>query len=210
MVIDEQVLDGFEVILNNLNNIWKKCLDDFCLCDLDNDKCISISTGLRRQKGEFLPLSINTIKTWFSRSLVHPLWEFIQSFNGFYASASIEKFTKPIQKNFLYVHNAFKAFLSTSLSHFDGLHPIKIGEAINKIIDYTYTSKKGLSLLEDVYLKRMDRFRAVEIKNPDVYKNERLFFLNLFTEIRNSYQRTYDKGVGNAFIAQISARLGLS
>lgn len=199
MVINDCVLDGFEVILNNLNNIWKKCLDDFSLRDLDNNKAIALNLGGRFDKEDnLIELSSNTVNSWFTRSNIHPLWRAIASFNGHYANDVIETFTKPFTNNFLYVHNAFKAFLSTSLAHYGSLYPSIIEDAMTKIRDYTF-KKHDKTVLEDVYSKHLDRFKKLEITYPDdeihcLTRHE--VVNNLLYTIENTYNALHDDGVG--------------
>ena len=83
MVINGQVLDGFEIILNNLNNLWGRCLDDFSLRNLSDQSTTEIMLGFKTQKnGDQKILTANGVRTRFDRSEVHPLWKVIETFNG--------------------------------------------------------------------------------------------------------------------------------
>ncbi len=195
MVINDQVLDGFEVILNNLNNIWGRCLDDFSMRDLDNKKCIDISVGFVENKdtGVYEPLSLETVRTWFKRSNLHPLWLTISTFNGHAKTDTVEIFRAPFTDNFLYVHNAFKAFLSTTLSHYGNILPSTIEDAMNSIEDYTQR-KHELTVIQDVYSKRLDRFNKLEKITKDdekLYQNKHQFVNRVFDHIEHSYDEMY-------------------
>lgn len=194
MVIDGAILDGFEVILNNLNNLWGRCLQDFSLIDLNDKQAIDIMLGFTTLKdGSKKILPLETIRTWFKRAELHPLWEAIQTFNGHYQTNKIDTFVKPFTKDFIYVHNAFKAFLSTTLSHYGDIHPAIIEEAMKKVEEYTF-DKHERTVIQDVYSKRLDRFNKLEIKNPDdedLYMNKHHFVNRVFDHIEQSYDGMY-------------------
>lgn len=191
MVINDEVLDGFEVILNNLNNIWGRCLDDFSLRDLDDDKTIQIMLGKNFKTSDCL--SFETVKTWFRRSEVHPLWDTIKTFNGHVKTDVIETFKKPFTTDFLYVHNAFKAFLSTTLSHYGDILPSTICDAMNKVEEYTQ-NKHDLTVVQDIYSKRLDRFNRLEKLGKDdeiLYQQKHTFVNRVFDHIEQSYDHMY-------------------
>jgi len=199
MVIDGQVLDGFEIILNNLNNLWGRCLQDFSLIDLTDKQAIDIMLGFTISKdGTKKVIPLETIRTWFKRSEVHPLWKVIETFNGHYKTNAIDTYVKPFTTDFIYVHNAFKAFLSTSLSHYGNLRPCTIEDAMNKIKEYTET-KHDSTVLEDVYSKRLDRFNRFEVKDLDdekMQQNKHYFVNRVFDTIDQTYNALHDEGVG--------------
>ena len=198
MVINNQILDGFEVILNNINNLWCRCLEDFSLRDLDDKKASCVLFGFKLNNeniAEYIP--VETIRTWFKRSNVHPLWQVIESFNGHYQTDIIETFTKPFTTDFIYVHNAFKAFISTTLSHYGDLRPCTIEEAMQHVRDYTF-EKHEKTILEDVYSKRIDRFNRLIIKDSDerIYKDKHYFVNRVFNTIEENWCTIYDDSVG--------------
>jgi len=195
MVIDGRVLDGFEVILNNLNNIWGRCLEDFNLRDLSDHSATEIMFGRKILKdGSTIPLEIEAIRQRFKRSSLHPLWQTIETFNGHFKTNVIEKFTKPFNTDFLYVHNAFKAFLSTTLSHYGNILPSTINDAMNRIEDYTQT-KHELTVIQDVYSKRLDRFNKFEkttLDDEELYQNKYQFVNRVFDHIEQSFDLMYN------------------
>lgn len=199
MVIDGQVLDGFEIILNNLNNLWGRCLDDFSLRDLSDQDTTEIMLGFKTLKnGDQKILTFDAVRQRFLRSEVHPLWKVIETFNGHFKTDTIETFVKPFTTDFIYVHNAFKAFLSTSLSHYGNLRPRTIEDAMNKIKEYTET-KHDSTVLEDVYSKRLDRFNRFEVKDLDdekMQQNKHYFVNRVFDTIDQTYNALHDEGVG--------------
>ena len=166
---------------------------------MDNEKAIALNLGGKFDKeGNLTNISHNTINSWFTRSNPHPLWSFISSFNGHYSNNIVETFTKPFTNNFLYVHNAFKAFLSTTLSHYGSLYPSTVEDAMNRVRDYTF-QKHEKTVLEDVYSKKLDRFRKLEIKYPEDEKNyltRHEVVNNLLYTIEQSYNALHDDGVG--------------
>ena len=201
--IDGQIMDGFEIILNNLNNIWGKMLNDFCLCDLTDKEAMEIMLGYKIAKnGDLLPLSLEGVRKRFSRSDTHPLWELIKDFNGHHTNKGIETFTKPFTNDFIYVHNAFKAFLSTSLSHFGCLRPDTIIEAILQVEQYT-KSKHDKTVLEDVLSKKLDRFNKLIIQD-NVYENlekDKEYFMRCLVNIvDDTYLEVYERGLDEGFI----------
>lgn len=213
MVIDGQVLDGFEIILNNLNNLWGRCLEDFSLRDMSDKDTTEIMLGFKTLKnGQKKILEFDAVRQRFTRSDVHPLWKVIETFNGHFKTDKIDTFVKPFTKDFLYVHNAFKAFLSTSLSHFGDLLPSTIEEAIHKVGEYTL-KKHEKTVLEDVYSKRLDRFNKLEIYNPDdekLYTDKHKFVNRVFVTIERSYYDIHGHGVdlNGYFIDKFAGYLG--
>ncbi|MBN1839482.1 MAG: hypothetical protein JW802_05500 [Campylobacterales bacterium] len=194
MVINDEVLDGFEVILNNLNNIWGRCLDDFSLRDLDDKSTLEIMLGYKILKdGSTLPLDSETMRKRFQRSKIHPLWDTIKTFNGHVKTDVIETFKKPFTTDFLYVHNAFKAFLSTTLSHYGDILPSTICDAMNKVEEYTQ-KKHELTVVQDVYSKRLDRFNRLEKLGKDdeiLYHQKHTFVNRVFDHIEESFEHMY-------------------
>jgi len=194
MVINDEILDGFEVILNNLNNIWSRCLEDFSLRDLDDKNTLEIMLGYKTAKdGSKLLLESETVRKRFQRSEIHPLWHTIKTFNGHVKTDVIETFKKPFTTDFLYVHNAFKAFLSTTLSHYGNVLPSTICDAMNKIEEYT-NFKHERTVIQDVYSKRLDRFNRLEKLGKDdeiLYEQKHTFVNRVFDHIEQSYDHMY-------------------
>lgn len=210
LVIDGVVMDGFEIILNNLNNIWGKMLKDFLLCNLTDKEATENMLGYKVSKnGKQITLSLDAIRQRFLRSKAHPLWELIKDFNGHHSNKGIETFTKPFTNDFIYVHNAFKAFLSTSLSHFGCLRPDTINEAIYKIAEYT-KNKHDKTVLEDVLSKKLDRFNKL-INEDKVYENmqkDKDYFLRcLVNVIDDTYLEIYEQGLSEKFIDDVDRAL---
>jgi len=210
MVIGGVVLDGFEIILNNLNNLWGRCLEDFSLRDISDKDTTEIMLGYKTLKnGSQKILTFDAVRQRFLRSDVHPLWSVVSTFNGHFKTDIIETFRKPFTTDFIYVHNAFKAFLSTTLSHYGNILPCTIEDAITKVQDYTQ-SKHQKTVLEDVYMKRLDRFHKLEVFNPDdekLYQNKHYFVNRVFDTIDQTYNALHDIGVGlnDSFIEKFSA-----
>lgn len=205
LVIDGEIMDGFEIILNNLNNIWGKMLHDFSLRNLSDKEATEMMLGYKVLKdGKQSPLSLEGVLKRFMRSDVHPLWELIKDFNGHHTNKGIETFTKPFTNDFIYVHNAFKAFLSTSLSHFGSLRPDTISEAIFKIEEYTQ-KRHDKTTLEDVLSKKFDRFNKLTICDK-VYEgmqnDKNYFFRGLIDVVENTYQNIYEKELSKDFITK--------
>lgn len=213
MVIDGQVLDGFEIILNNLDNLWGRCLEDFSLRYIDDSKASQIMFGFRiNESKESVEIPQETIRTWFKRSVVHPLWELISSFNGFFPTNKIDTYVKPFTKDFIYVQNSLKSFFSTCISHYGNLLPSTVEEAINRVKDYTF-KKHGMTILEDVYSKKLDRFHKLEVYSPNdekLYKDRHQFVNRVFDTIEQSYNYIYAEAVGTSdvFIKKLASCWG--
>jgi hypothetical protein len=210
LVIDGQIMDGFEIILNNLNNIWAKMLNDFSLRNIGDKESIEIMLGYRISKnGKYYPLGVEAVRQRFKRSEVHPLWDLIKDFNGHYATDVIETFIKPFTNDFVYVHNAFKAFLSTSQAHYGCLRPDTLATAILDVEKYT-NEKHKKTVLEDVLSKKLDRFNKLVIEDK-VYENmqrDRDYFINaLVGVIDNRYLEIFDKGISDRFIDDVERDL---
>lgn len=209
MVIDGAVLDGFEIVLNNINNLWGRCLEDFSLRNISDQDTTEIMLGFKTLKnGDYKMLTVDAVRQRFTRSDVHPLWSVIGTFNGHYQTKKIDTFNKPFTNDFIYVHNAFKAFLSTSLSHFGDIRPSTIEEAMRRVQEYTQT-KHEKTVLEDVYSKRLDRFNKLEIAMPEdqkLYENKHYFVNRVFDTIDQTYNALHDEGVGlnDGFMKQFS------
>lgn len=202
MSINGEILDGFEVILNNLNNIWGQCLKDFSLRDIDKKSALEIMLGYRTDKdGNEFPLKSASILKRIDRSPIHKLWLVIQDFNGHYKTEGIETYTKPFTNDFLYVHNSYKSMMSTMLSTYGTLRPEIIIESLQKIEDYTL-EKKGVSVLEDVMSKKLDRFKKVTVVDKTSLKIEKdkEYFFNAVSNIfEDTFEKQYSEGVSNDF-----------
>lgn len=190
-LINSQIIDGFEIVLNNINNLWGMCLRDFSLRDLSDEHCLEVLLGYKTLKnGKKIVLTTNTIRQRIKRSEVHPLWNLIKDFNGHLQTDVAETFTKPFKTDFIYVHNAYKAFLSTALSHFGTLRPEIVKDSFKKIEDYTLKKHKQ-TVLENVLSKKLDRFNKVTIIDETYEKLEtqKEYFLNYVSEI---FESTFD------------------
>lgn len=202
MVIDGQIMDGFEVILNNLNNIWEKCLSDFSLRNLSDTHCLECLLGYKTLKdGTTLPITNDSFRQRMLRSEVHELWNVISTFNGHYATATVETFVKPFTTDFRYVHNSIKATFSTMLSHYGTLRPEMIIDAFNKVEEMTL-EKHNKTLLEDVLSKKLHRFNTLTVNDSTYEKimNDKEYFMNAVnTVFEDTYEKIYDKGVSQDF-----------
>jgi hypothetical protein len=202
MVLDGQILDGFEVILNNLNNIWCQCLKDFSLRDLSDKHCLEVILGYREDKqGIKKPLTNEGMRTRIKRSNIHPLWSVIETFNGHHKTDGIETYTKPFTSDFIYVHNAYKAFMSTMLSTYGTLRPEIVLESLQKVEEYTM-EKHDKTVLEDVLSKKLDRFNKVTLCDDTFEKMEKdkeFFFNAVHNVFEDTYERQYEKGVSDDF-----------
>jgi len=202
MVIDGQILDGFEVILNNLNNIWCQCLNDFSLRDLDDTHCLEVILGYKTLKnGLKKTITNHTIRKRIERSNPHELWSVIETFNGHYKTNSMKTFTKPFTSDFIYVHNSYKALMSTMLSTYGTLRPEILLESMQKIEDYTMKKHKK-TVLEDVLSKKLDRFKKVTLIDETfekIEKDKEFFFSAIHNVFEDTYEKQYEKGVSKDF-----------
>lgn len=185
MSINGNRLDGFEIILNNINNIWQKCLNDFNMLDIDNNKAIEHYVGYRTLKnGSISIVTKNLIKKRFQDADIHPLWQLIQTFNGHWKNDDIETYLKPNSDNFLYVANSYKSFLSTMLNHYNTLNPKTVIDSIQRI-EYENELNKECTTLESVLSNKLDRF--VELQVNDIHykkmQKDKQHFSNCVQEI---------------------------
>lgn len=202
MTVNGQILDGFEVILNNLNNIWSQCLKDFSLRDLSDNSCMELLMGYKTdKKNNKISLTTLAMRRRIERSGIHKLWLVIQTFNGHYKTDSIETYIKPFTNDFIYVHNAYKAMLSTMLSTFGTLRPEILLESFKKIENYTM-EKHGETVLENVMSKKLDRFKKMTVCDETYEKMEKdkeYFFTAVHNIFEDTYERQYQKGVSDDF-----------
>ena len=162
MVIGGEVLDGFEVILNNINNIWNKCLDDFSLRDFDNENALELLLGYKVLKnGTEKPITAYTRSQRFKRSQINALWLLIKSFNGYKATLPIDKLLKPCNSSELYISNALKSVISTCINQHGFINSYILEDCFNKANDYNI-KKHGVSLFEHSLNKKLDTFRSEE------------------------------------------------
>jgi hypothetical protein len=199
---DGTVLDGFEVILNNLNNIWNQCLIDFSLRDLKDSFCIETMLGYRTLKdGTKKHLDMETIRKRFTRSNPHELWSLISTFNGHYATDTVTTFKKPFTNDFVYVQNQILGLMSTALSHYGTLRPDIIKEAFIKA-EENNLKKNGCSIYETVMSKRLSRFNSLTIcdKTYENIETNKEYFMNAVVQVfEDTFEHIYDRGVKKSF-----------
>lgn len=199
---DGTILDGFEVILNNINNIWSQCLKDFSLRSLDDEHCLEMILGYKTLKnGNKLSLNIETIRKRFMRSEVHALWNVIETFNGHYATDTITTFKKPFTNDFLYVENSIKSLLSTALSHYGTLRPEIIQNALLKT-EENNLKKNECSLLETVMSKKLSRFNTLTVCDSTYEKiqtSKEYFMIAVNNLFEDTFSKIYDRGVSRDF-----------
>ncbi len=145
------------------------------------------------------------MKKRYQRADVHPLWDLIETFNGHFADKSVDTWTKPFTNDFIYVHNAYKAFLSTLLSHYNDIKSTYVLDALKKIEDYNKT-KNGCSSLESVLNKRLDYFNKVIYEDEDYIKvhTHKEYFLQMVSQIfENQFNHLEDEGLTMSFYEKL-------
>lgn len=206
MVINDCVLDGFAVILNNINNIWQKCLEDFQMLDLSSNCCLELLQGFKiNSKNQQIALSKEAVYKRIQRADIHPLWKLINTFNGHKQTEIIQTFKKPFNPAFLYVHNAYKAYLSTLLSHYNTINQDVMVDSFTKIKEYT-EKKHKVSILEDVLSKRLDKFNKLEVLNTEDEKllEHKEYFLHICEDVfKRQYSDMYFQDVNLSFFEKL-------
>ena len=147
------ILDGFEVVLNSIPDIWKHCVERFRHLDLKDEYSYDIFRGYRVDKhGNKIPLNKETIRKRYYRANLSNLWLSIQSFNNF-GFKELEKFEEIEKPQVEYVVNAFKGVVSTFIKLNRGEFDKEKLITILLKADQKEYEKTGFSILHNAYLK---------------------------------------------------------
>jgi hypothetical protein len=163
------ILDGFEIVLNAIPDLWKHATQRFVHYNLSKQQCIDIYTNETKDRNNnTIPLTRDTIKMRKIRAGISPLWGHISTFNNHQSTHNITKFKETKKPEAQYVVNAWKGLISTSLKLNRGdfnKHDIK---------DILITAneedliKKGFSILDSARLKTAKYMQSLQTQ---YYKN---------------------------------------
>jgi hypothetical protein len=175
-------LDGFERVLNNIDSIWSRCMEDFNLKDLSDSSVHDILRGYTiNKKGNYKLMTKYAERKRFQRADSVELWKDITYFNGFIPK-EIKKLPKIDQvPDRRYIYNSIKGVFTQFFKQYsseatpDNLqkiftdcndeilqkHEMDIIDYANiKALDYMDKSKGVLSFMgmptDNISLMKMD------------------------------------------------------
>jgi len=149
------LLDGFENVLKAIPSLWKRALDSFTLIDLSEQTALEHFLGYQRHPlGHKIPLEQNTVSMRIKRAAVHPLWEFISSWN-FSIGSKIKILSAPVTGAFQWVSNSIKSLLSTLLKYAGDLTPKILEDAFQRADEEVFRDK-GLTLIDNAVNNTLD------------------------------------------------------
>jgi hypothetical protein len=189
IVGENGVLDGFEIVLNAIPDLWSMAIKQFSFRDLDNQHSIDVITGQIKLKDKFVPLTKDTLKKRFQNSSIHPIWNTLSTFNSF-KGKPLSKHKEITYGSIQYVGNSIKALVSTLSKYNGGVFSSEILANTIEKVNQDNLSKHGLTILESGKLKMLDYlYKAKEYQNINgvVIDDFDLLEDNILNEIRYSY-----------------------
>ncbi|RLA83624.1 MAG: hypothetical protein DRG78_03820 [Epsilonproteobacteria bacterium] len=149
------LLDGFEVVLNSIPDLWAYACSRFVHFDITAQQCIDIYTQTTLYKGVVIPLQKETIKKRYQRAGISQLWLQISTYND-YSSQNIEKHKEIKKPEVQYVVNAFKGLVSTFVKLNRGNFNKEELATVITTANEEELNKKGFSILQSAKLKAVD------------------------------------------------------
>lgn len=156
---DNGLLDGFENVLNAIPSLWRRALESFTMIDLSKKMALQHFLGHAEDENGFpIPLESNTVSMRIKRADVHPLWEFIKSWN-FSIGTKINILTAPVTGAFQWVSNSIKSLFSTLLKYSGDLSPKILEDAFLRA-EAEIFEDKGLTLVDNAVNNTLDYLGA--------------------------------------------------
>ena len=149
------LLDGFEVVLNSIPDLWAYAMSRFTHHDLTDQQCIDMYTQFTMYHGTQIELSQHAINKRYQRAGISELWQTISTFNKF-VSQNISKHDEPKKPEKQYVLNAWKGVLSTYTKLMRADFCIDTLCELITDEDALMYEKNGLTMLDSAKLKTID------------------------------------------------------
>jgi len=151
------LLDGFEVVLNSIPDLWSHAMSRFVHYDLSKQHCTDMyHNETVDRKGNVIPLTYETIKKRKQRAGVSPLWKQLSVFNGSESSHTIEKYKNVKRPESEYVVNCYKGVVSTLVKYCHGDFDKDVLNTLILQADEEMLNDKGFSILDNAKLKSLD------------------------------------------------------
>ena len=189
IVGDNGILDGFDVVLDAIPDLWAMSMEQFSFRDLSNQHSIDIITGYTKIKDNDVLLTKDTLKKRFQVSLPHPIWQKLLTFNSF-KGKPLSKHKDITYGSIHYVANSIKALVSTLSKYNGGLFSSEVLSNTIEKINQENLEKHGLTILESGKLKMLDYLhKAKEYQkiNGVILDDFDLLEENILNDIRFSY-----------------------
>jgi hypothetical protein len=145
------LLDGFEVVLNEIPALWDRMLSRFKYLHFSDDEATLLQSGT---------LSKEALKKRRQRAGLHPLWEMLAGWNHI-TSESLGVFHAPSVASKQYAFNALRALLSTVLKAYGNLTP----ELLERVVleaQEDAQRRHGETLVDLAIRNGLDYFGRVE------------------------------------------------
>jgi hypothetical protein len=158
---DKRQLDGFEVVLNAIPDLWSKAMQSYQILDIDRYKVLDILSGYRVLKnGEKKILTKEAIKHYFRQSEPLPFWCNLSVWNT-HESNEIQTYKHLPTGSLDYVSNSIKSVLSTMGKHYGRIDETTLVRAFRDA-NRLNLENKGVGIVEDCMLKQFDYFEKVQ------------------------------------------------
>jgi hypothetical protein len=188
------ILDGFEVVLNSIGDIWTRCMSDFTLKDLTDEQVVDMQRGYTTdKKGKTKPLTNYAVKKRFQRANVVQAWEDITNFNGFIPT-ELHKLKKTDLTDKYYLKNQIKGLFSLfAKTHQDEATPDKLIKIIDDI-DKELLIQMDMGLVDYANTKALDHFDNISgVRDWYGIPSDHITRLkvNLISSIKQSLENIY-------------------
>ncbi len=196
------LLDGFEVVLNSIPDLWSYAMSRFVHHDLSDQQCVDMYLQTTIHQGKQIELTQYAINKRYQRSAVSLLWETISTFNNF-TSQNISKHDEPKKPEKQYVLNAWKGVLSTFTKLLRADFDIDTLCELIADEDALMYEKNGLTMLDSAKLKTIDYVNANKRlfdKNGVVMDGFTEFNLDVKSNLKKAILSMSDVSYQNKFI----------
>ncbi|MDD2358676.1 MAG: hypothetical protein PHX13_12270 [Thiovulaceae bacterium] len=158
---DKRQLDGFEVVLNAIPDLWTKAMQNYQILDIDRYKVLDILSGYRVLKdGSKKILTKEAIKHFFRKSEPLSFWNELTVWNT-HESNEIQTYKHLPTGSLEYVANSIKSVLSTMGKHYGRIDETTLVRAFRDC-NRLNLDNKGVGIVEDSMLKQFDYFERVD------------------------------------------------
>jgi len=159
---DNSTMDDYTNILNGIPSLWQKAMQDFTIKDINDKDTFNMLRGYRTLKnGTNKPLTKQAIYGIFKRSEALPFWDYLKVWNGHDGTDISTAFNMPQNGAFEYVSNSIKSLYSTLAKYSGSVDNLTLVQAFKEANEQNI-EKKGISLIEDSFIKQIDWFERIE------------------------------------------------
>lgn len=148
------LLDGFQVVIDAIPDLWGRALEKIEHKDFDDEHCLDMLRGYSVKDGVLKLITNDAVTKRYQRAKTSDLWVFLNDWKGFTPqNTHVDK--APKTSAFQWVGNSIKSLLTTLLRYSGELSPrilemafVRCNEEIQK--------DKQITLIDNAYANTMD------------------------------------------------------